>query len=426
MNLALVNARLIDPTTDYDGPGSVVIGDGIITQVIKGETPPEGSAQIRVIDCDEKVLIPGLIDLRVRCGTDTLAGLKDACIAAVAGGVTSIVIQPDTDPIADNGLVIEAITGRGRDLGLARVYVAGAASPGLRGDALPEIGLMLDAGAVLFAQGDTPITDARLMRNLLTYAGGFNALVAHRPYEPALGSKPIVHEGDLAMRMGLIGIPAMAERIGLERDVALAELTGARLLIDQISAKDSLEPIRRAKARGLEVLASVSVNHLVFNEIDLSDYRKPYLFDPPLRTEDDRTALCDALEEGLIDIVVSNHTPLAPEDRMGLFAEAKPGAVGLQTLLPALIGLHHDRDIPLLNLIAAVTLNPAQALGLPQGRLSVGAPADLTLIDIDAPFALREKDMIGKSKNTPFENRTLTGKVRLTVTNGRIVFSTPL
>jgi dihydroorotase len=418
-SIALVNARLIDPASDYDGPGAIVIEDGVITQVIKGDIAPEGSTNVRVIDCDEKALIPGLIDLRVRVGAN---GLADVCLSAAAGGVTSVVVQPDTDPVADNGLVIEALRLRGRELGLTNVYVAGAASPNLNGDALPEIGLMLEAGAVCFTHGDQPIRDARLMRNLMTYASGFNALISHRPFETALTAQPLVHEGDLAMRMGFAGVPAMAERIGLERDLALAELTGARLLVDQISTKASLEPIQRAKAKGLEVLISVSINHLVFNEIDLSGYRKTYLFAPPLRTEDDRTALCDALEDGLIDIVVSNHTPLTPEDHMGLFSEVKPGAIGLQTLLPALIGLHHDRDIPLLDLIAAVTLGPAQALGLPSGRLSVGAPADLTLIDIDAPFALREKDMIGKSKNTPFENRTLTGKVLKTILNGRIVF----
>ncbi|MEM9964710.1 MAG: dihydroorotase [Asticcacaulis sp.] len=423
--IALVNARLIDPESGYDGPGSLIVADGVITQIIHSAHLPSGSSDLKVIDCNGHVLAPGLIDLRVKTGepgAEPKETLKSASLAAAAGGVTSMVVQPDTDPVIDEPALVDFILRRARDIELVHVYPAGAATKGHNGKKMAEIGLMHDAGAVYFTDVEHPIVNSKTLQRVLSYANGFNALVAHRPKEPWLSEGAVATSGEMASRMGLSGVSALAERIALERDLALVELTGARLLVDQITTSESVSAIKRARARGLEVFASASINHLVFNEYDIGDYRTFYRLDPPLRSENDRLALTDALADGVIDVVVSNHSPAPAEDKRLPFSEATAGAIGLQTLLPALIGLHHDRDIPLIDLLRTVTSNPANLIGLEAGRLSVGAPADLVLVDIDAPFSLREKDILSKSKNSPFENRTLQGKVELTLVDGRIVY----
>jgi dihydroorotase len=423
--IAFVNARLIDPATEYDGPGSVIVAEGVIASVIHGHDAPQGHAGIKVIDCDGNALMPGLIDIRVRTGEPGMEPketLKSASLAAAAGGVTSFVVQPDTDPTIDEPAMVDFILRRARDIELVHVYPAGAATQGTEGRKMAEIGLMHEAGALYFTDVDAPIVNSKIMTRVLSYANGFNALIAHRPKEPWLSEGAVATSGEMAARMGLPGVPALSERIMLERDLALVELTGARFLVDQVSTAEGLNSIERAKTKGLEVFVSASINHLVFNELDIGDYRTFYRLDPPLRAERDRQALVDALATGLIDVVVSNHSPAPAEDKRLPFSESAPGAIGLQTLLPALIGLHLDNDIALIDALRAVTVNPAQMLGLDAGRIAEGAPADLILVDVEAPFALREKDILSKSKNSPFENRTLQGKVLMTLVDGRIVY----
>ena len=423
--LAFVNARIIDPASDYDGPGSVIVADGLIADVIHGDAPPAGHAGIKVIDCDGNALMPGLIDMRVKTGEpghEPAETLKSASLAAAAGGVTSFVVQPDTDPVIDEPAMVDFILRRARDIELVHVYPAGAATKQCQGRQMAEIGLMSQAGALYFTDADAVIVNSKILRRVLSYANGFNALIAHRPKEPWLSEGAVATEGEMAARMGLSGTPALGERIMLERDLGLVELTGARFLVDQISTREGLASLERAKVKELEVYASVSINHLVFNEIDIGDYRTFYRLDPPLRAEADRQTLVEGLATGLIDVVVSNHSPAPPEDKRLPFSEAVPGAIGLQTLLPALIGLHLDNDLPLIDLIRAVTINPADLLGLEAGRIAKGAPADLILVDVDAPFALRERDILSKSKNSPFENRTLQGKVLKTLVDGRVVY----
>ena len=340
------------------------------------------------------MLAPGLVDLRVKTGepgAEPKETLKSAGRAAAAGGVTSIVVQPDTDPAVDEPSVVDFILRRARDIELVHVYPAGAATKGLEGERMAEIGLMREAGCVYVTDVDRPIVNSQVMRRVLAYAGGFGVLVAHRPADPWLTDGACATEGEFAGRMGLPSAPAVAEKIMLERDLALVELTGARLLVDQISTADALESLAARRDKGLEVAVSCSINHLTFNELDIGDYRTFYKLDPPLRPEDDRQALIEALGSGLIDIVVSAHAPAPAEDKRLPFSEAAPGAVGLETLLPALLQLHHEAGLPLVDLIRAVTLAPAQLIGLPAGRLSPGAPADLVLFDIDAPGAHRRR-----------------------------------
>ena len=423
--IAFVNARLIDPESGYDGPGCLLARDGVIAEVRRSPTFDSRPAEARLIDCEGAALAPGLIDLRVKTGEPGGAAaetLKSAAEAAAAGGVTTLVLQPDTDPPVDEPALVDFLLRRGRDLGLVKMLAAGAATRGLKGEQLAEIGLMAEAGAAYFTDVDRPIRDSRVLRRVMAYAGAFNALIAHRPADPWLSEGASATEGELAGRMGLPSVPAVAERIVLERDLALAELTGARLLVDQITTAEALDSLARARAKGLEVAASVSINHLSFNEVDVGDYRTFLKLDPPLRPEADRLALIEALREGLIDVIVSAHAPAPAEGKRLPFAEATPGAVGLETLLPAGLNLHHAAGLELIDILRPLTLGPAQLRGLAGGRLSAGAPADLVLFDVDAPVVIDAERLISRSKNSPFDGRRLQGQVLLTLVDGRIVW----
>jgi dihydroorotase len=287
---------------------------------------------------------------------------------------------------------------------------------------MAEIGLMRDAGCVYVTDVDRPIVNSKVMRRMMAYAKGFGVLVAHRPADPWLTEGGVASESEFASRLGLPASPAAAEKIMLERDMALVELTGARLMVDQITTAGALETLARAKAKGLPVIATTSINHLSFNEIDIGDYRTFCKLDPPLRSEDDRQAVIAALASGLIDIVVSAHAPAPAEDKRLPYDEAAPGAVGLETLLPALLNLHHDAGLPLIDLMRAVTVAPAQAIGLPCGRLTVGAPADLVLCDLYAPVVIDPDKLASKSKNSPFDGRRLQGRVLKTVVSGKVIY----
>ena len=423
--IAFQNARLVDPESRYDGQGSLIVSDGVIADVAKGRDFKDLSPDIRVIDCNGALLAPGLIDLRVKTGepgAEPKETLKSAAQAAAAGGVTSMVVQPDTDPAIDDPAMVDFILRRARDIELVKVYPAGAATKGLKGQHLAEIGLMRDAGSVYITDADHSIVDSRVFRRILAYAKAFGMIVAHRPADPWLTGDAGATEGDFAARLGIPAVPTAAETIMLERDLALAELTGARLLVDQITCAASLDALRRAKARGVKVHASVSINHLSFNELDIGDYRTFAKLDPPLRNEADRQALIDALAEGLIDVVVSAHAPAPAEDKRLPYAEAAPGSVGLETLLPALLAFHHDDRIPLVDLIRAVTLAPAQLLNLQAGRIAPGAPADLVLCDMGAPVIVDADKLRSKSKNSAFDGRRLQGQVLMTLVDGRTVY----
>ena len=423
--LAILNARLVDPDSRYDGPGALMICDGRIADIIKGESPEGVSADAEVIDARGAMLAPGIIDLRVKTGEpgfETKETLKSASLAAAAGGVTSIVLQPDTHPVIDEASVVDFILRRSRDIELVHVYPAGAATKGCEGQRMAEIGLMRDAGCVYVTDADRPIVDSKVMRRVLAYAASFGVLVAHRPADPWLSAGAAATEGEFAGRMGLPSVPPIAEKIMLERDLALVELTGGRLLVDQVTTACALESLARGKAKGLSVSATTSINHLSFNEIDIGDYRTFVKFDPPVRGEDDRQATIEALASGLIDIVVSAHAPAPAEDKRLPYDEAAPGAVGLQTLLPALLAFYHEGRIPLLDLMRTVTSRPADLLGLDAGKLAKGRPADLVLCDLNAPIVIDLDQLKSKSRNSPFDGRRLQGAIRMTLVDGRIVY----
>ena len=421
--LAFINAHIVDPASGWDGPGALLVKNGKIAQVAQGGDLGALSDDVEVIDARGAMLAPGLVDLRVKTGepgAETKETLKSAALAAAAGGVTSIVLQPDTDPVIDEASVVDFILRRSRDIELVHVYPAGAATKGTLGQRMAEIGLMRDAGCVYVTDADRPIVDSKVMRRVLAYAASFGVLVAHRPADPWLSAGAAATEGEFAGRMGLPSVPPIAEKIMLERDLALVELTGARLLVDQVTTACALESLARGKDRGLPVMATTSINHLSFNEIDIGDYRTFVKFDPPVRGEDDRQATIEALASGLIDIVVSAHAPAPAEDKRLPYDEAAPGAVGLQTLLAALLAFR-DR-IPLIDLMRTVTSRPADLLGLPAGRLTKGAPADLVLCDLNAPIVVDLDKLKSKSRNSPFDGRRLFGEVQMTLVDGRVVY----
>jgi dihydroorotase len=423
MSTVLLNARLVDPASGREGPGALWLDGGRIADVAWGEAPglPDGAAQV---DCGGHVLAPGIVDIGVTVGEPGarhLESYRSAGLAAAAGGVTTIAVQPATDPAVDDPAIVEFIQRRAAESAPCRVAVIGALTKGLDGREMAEIGLMKDAGAVAFGDAHHPVADAQVFRRCLAYARGEGALVIHHPQEPSL-SRGVATEGEFAGRLGLPGVPAMAERIMLERDMALVELTRARYHADTLTTDAAITVLRRAKDAGLPVTAGTSVHHVALNEFDVGDYRTFFKLAPPLRREEDRQATAQALADGLIDVLASGHTPWDEESKRVPFEQAAVGAVGLETLLSAALTLVHDGIMPLPRLFACLSLNPARLLGLPGGRLAAGEPADLVLFDPDAPWLLDRFALQSKSKNTPFDRRRMTGRVLGTWVGGRRVF----
>ena len=430
--LFIANARLLDPATRLDARGAILVSraeprgpDDCGGEILAVGPNVEAPADAEVLDAGGLCLMPGLIDMRVvtgEPGAEHKETFKSAGRAAAAGGVTTLVVTPNTAPVIDDVSLVDFVLRRATARGHVRIHPSAALTKGLEGRAMSEIGLLAEAGAVLFSNGDVPITDSRLLRRALAYASAFDALVAHRPEDPYLAAGGCMNEGEFAGRLGLPGIPAAAETIMVERDLALAELTGGRLLLDLLSSARSLAPLERAKARGVRAHASVSIHHLTLNELEVGDYRTFAKLSPPLRGESDRLALVEAVASGLIDVVVSGHDPRPAEDKRLPFDEAAFGAAALETLLPGLLSLHHNGEAPLLEVLAAVTSRPAALLGLPQGRLAVGAPADLALVNLDAPFRFDIANLRSKSRNSPFDGKLLQGRVVRTFVGGEAVF----
>ena len=416
----ITNARLIDPASGRDEIGSILF-DTSILDIGPRITAPNATT----IDAQGACLMPGLIDMRVvvgEPGAEHKETFKSAGRAAVAGGVTTFVMAPNTTPVLDDASLIDFVLHRAPERSPAHILPAAALTRGLAGEVMTEMGLLKEAGAVMFSNGDAPITDSRVLRRALSYSTAFDALVAHRPEDPFLAAAGVMHEGELAARLGLPGIPAAAEFIAAERDLALAELTGARLLLDMISSARTLEPLARAKDRGVKASASVSVHHIALNEQDVDGYRTFAKLSPPLRTESDRAALADAISTGLIDVIVSGHDPRPAEEKRLPFSEAASGAAALEMLLPGALTLHHNGVAALIDVVRAMTLNPATLLGLPHGRLAKGAPADIILVDLGAPFRASAAKLKSKSKNTPFDEKLMQGRVRRTFVSGACVY----
>lgn len=420
MILHFDNARLIDPEAGTDAQGSLTVIDGKIAAL--NQPAPAGATRL---DARGKCLAPGIVDWGVHVGEPGARhkeSYRSAGLAAAAGGVTTFITRPDTTPVTDTPEALDFLARRAGVEALVNVRHMAALTRGREGREMAEIGFLLDAGAVAFTDGEKVTRDTKVLSRCLTYARSLNALVVGHPQDPGLSAGAAVTSGKFASLRGLPGVSPMAERMGFDRDMALIEMTGARYHADQITCARTLPALERAKKNGLDVTAGVSIHHLTLNDFDVGDYRTFFKLTPPLRSEDDRLAVIEAVASGLIDVIGSMHTPLDEESKRLPYEEAAPGAVGLETLLPAALRLYHNGHLTLPQLWRALSLNPAKRLGLPAGRLGAGAPADLVLFDADAPFVLDRFTLRSKSKNSPFDGARLQGKVLATYVAGAPVY----
>ncbi len=412
------NARLIDPEKGTDTVGSLAVENGCIA----GAMGMDGAT---IVDCGGKCLAPGIVDIGVKVsepGERHKESFRSAGQAAAAGGVTTMVTRPDTLPAIDTPEALEFVRRRANEAAPVNVVPMAALTRGREGREMAEIGFLLDAGAAAFTDCDNVVSNAKVFSRCLTYAASLGALVIAHPQEPVLSDGAAATSGKFAALKGLPAVSPMAERMGLDRDIAVVEMTGARYHADQITTARALRRLERAKEAGLDITAGVSIHHLTLNELDVGDYRTFFKVKPPLRSEDDRLAVVDAVSRGLIDTISSMHTPQDEESKRLPFEEAASGAIGLETMLPALMRLVHADHMDLPTLWRAISLNPAKRLGIEAGRLSPGAPADLVLFDPDAPFVLDRFKLLSKSKNTPFDEARMQGIVLGTWVEGREVY----
>ncbi|MBB5277652.1 dihydroorotase [Rhizobium rosettiformans] len=423
--LVLKNVRIVDPSRKLEEVGTIIVGaDGKILASgadAQNQGAPEG-ADIR--DCQGLTAMPGLVDARVfvgEPGAEHRETIASASKAAAAGGITSFIMMPETDPVIDDIALVEFVKKTARDTADVNVYPAAALTKGLTSAEMTEMGMLQQAGAVAFTNGRYGLNDTQVLRRAMTYAREFGAVIALETREKYLAANGVMNEGLLASWLGLSGIPKETEIIPLERDLRIAALTRAKYHASQISVPESVEAIEVARKRGAKVTCGISINHLSLNENDIGEYRTFFKLYPPLRSEDDRMAMVDALAKGQIDIIVSSHDPQDVDTKRLPFGEAADGAIGLETMLSAALRLHHAGQVPLMRLIDAMSTRPAEIFGLPGGTLKPGAPGDIALIDLDEPWLVSRDSLLARSKNTPFEDARFSGRAVATYVGGQCV-----
>jgi dihydroorotase len=415
------NARLLDPASGRDAPGSLLVVDGRIAALDAGEAPSGAT----VVDCAGNCLAPGLVDMRVQLrepGAEHMENMVSASHAAAAGGVTTMAALPNTEPPIDDVALVDFVARRARDIGLVNIHTYAAATKGMKGRELTEMGLLAEAGALAFTDSLRAIADALVMRRALSYARTFDLLIIQHPEEPSLAAGGAMNEGEMATRLGLPGITPAAEVMMIERDLRLVELTGARYHAAHVSTAAAIEAIRAAKQRRLPVTCDTAPPYFALNETAVGEYRTFAKLSPPLRSEWDRRAVVAGLRDGTIDAIASDHAPHDQDSKRLPFTSAESGIIGLETLLPLSLELYHNGHLPLINLLRALTCAPADILRLPAGRLAVGAPADLVLFDLERPWQIAESAFRSKSKNSPFDGRPVQGGAIKTVVGGRLVY----
>ncbi|PWC32317.1 dihydroorotase [Azospirillum sp. TSO35-2] len=423
--VAYLNARLLDPATGLDQRADLLTEDGRIADfgpnLFGGATP----AGTEAVDLAGLCLAPGLVDMRVLIGEpgeEEKDTIKSASRAAVAGGITAMALLPNTDPVLDEVAGLEFVAHRAREVKLVKVFAYASATRGTEGNEITEMGLLARAGAVAFTDGIKAIASAKTMRRALSYAKTFDKLIVQHPEEPSLASGGMMNSGEIATRLGLVGIPREAEIIMIERDLRLAELTGGRLHFAHVTTGESVDLIRRAKARGLRVTCDTAPHYFALTETDVGDYRTYAKVSPPLRGEMDRRAVVEGLADGTIDAIASDHVPQDQDQKRLPFAQAACGVIGLETLFPLTLELVHKGKMSLLDALACVTSKPAAILDLPVGRIVKGGPADLVAFDLDTPWRIDVEGFRSKSKNSPFENRPVQGRPLRTIVDGRTVW----
>ena len=424
--LAIRGARLLDPASGRDEIGDLLAVGGKIADLGPGVLAAGAPGGARIIEASGLSLAPGLVDMRVQLrepGEEHKESIASASRAAAAGGITTMVALPNTEPVVDDVAGVEFVARRGREVKLVKLYTYAAATVALEGAMMTEFGLLSDHGALGFTDGIKPIVNAQLMRRALSYARFFDKPILQHPEEPTLAGG-VMNGGELATRLGLAGIPAVAEVMMVERDLRLVELTGGRYHVAHVSTAETVDLIRRAKARGLPVTCETAPHYCILNESAVGDYRTFAKVSPPLRGEADRLALLAGLADGTIDVIASDHAPQDQESKRLPFAVAEFGIVGLETLLALSLQLVRDGTLGLLDCLACLTHRPADILGLPAGRLAERAAADLVLFDAEQSWIIEPDNFLSKSKNSPFEDYAVKGAVAATVVDGRVIHET--
>ena len=419
------NARLLDPASGLDVKGALLTEGERIVDLGPKLANASFADDTETIDCQGHCLCPGLIDMHVwlrEPGAEHQETIATGARAAAAGGITSVVAMPNTEPVIDEVALVEFIARRAADTAVVRVLPAAAITRGTRGEEMTELGLLAQAGAVAFTDGEKPLSSSRLMRRALSYATSFDLLVMQHCEDVSLAKGGVMNEGEVAARLGLSGIPAIAETITLERDMRLLEATGGCLHASHLSTLESLDAVRRGRQKGLRLTAGAAPHNFALNELDVGDYRTFAKVKPPLRTEPDRRSVVEAIADGTIEVISSAHSPQDPENKRLPFAQAEFGVIGLETLLPLTLELYHNGSVPLLRLLACLTCNPARLLKQETGRLAPGAPADLLVFDLDTPWRVDEKKFRSKAKNSPYDGRRMQGHALRTVVAGETVF----
>jgi len=423
---AFVDARLLDPAAGRDEIGGLIVTGGVIEDLGPAVTAAGLPPDTAVVECGRKCLAPGLVDMRVQLrepGEEHKETIATASLAAAAGGVTSLAALPNTDPVVDDIAVVEFIARRAREVKLVKIFPYAAVTRGTKGEDLTEMGLLAEAGVLAFTDGRFTIARASVMSKALSYAATFGKMIIQHAEEPTLSAGGHMNKGETATRLGLRGIPPVAEVVTVERDLRLVEAGGGHYHVGHISTAAAIDAVRSAKRRGLPVTCDTAPPYFALNESAVGDYRTFAKLSPPLRSEDDRRAVVAGLQDGTIDAIASDHAPQDQDSKRLPFAQAEDGAIGLETLLPLTLGLYHRGELPLLDALSRVTNRPAALLGLHGGRLAPGEPADLVLFDLDQPWRIEDSVFHSKSKNTPFDEHPVQGRVLRTIVDGRTVFA---
>ena len=422
----LINTRIIDPQNNIDEVGGILIDEnGKIKAVGKKVTRENAPKDCKIIDCKGNISIPGIVDMRVFVGEpgfEYKENFRTLSEAALSGGVTSVVTMPNTMPVIDNGSILDFTKRRAKDKSQIKIYPLATLTKNLEGNEMSEFGLLGIIGAIGFTDGIKCVQNNRVMDKIFNYSKNLNSLIIQFPQDNELSADGAINEGDISTRLGLKGIPDIAEKIIIERDLSLLELYKNRYHISTISSKTSLPVIETYKKKGLEFTTGVSINNLSLNENDIGDFRTFLKLSPPLRTENDRLALIDAIKNGLIDVIVSDHKPEDEESKRLPFQQAATGASGIETLLSLTLELYHNQSCELKTLIKTLTCNPAKILNINAGNLSIGADADIAVVNLDKPWVIEKEKIKSKSKNTAIEKRKMQGKVEKTFINGNLVF----
>ena len=422
----LINARIIDPSQKMDEKGSVIIGEnGKIKSIGNNVKKTDSSPTAEVVDLKNNILIPGIVDMKAFVGEpgyEYKENFRTLSHAALAGGVTSIVTMPNTKPLIDNVSMVDFIIRRGRDKASVNLFPSATLTREIGGKQMTEFGLLSAKGIIGFTDVIKTIQNTETMAKIMDYASDIGVLIMQHVEDYELSKNGCINEGEVSTRLGLEGISYIAEKIAIERDLSLLNEFPCRYHINQISSKESLDVIKRNKESGLDFSVGVSINNLSLNENDIGDFKTFLKVSPPLRLEEDRLALVQGVKSGLIDVIVSDHTPEDEEGKRLPFAQAATGAIGIETLLPLALEMHHNESLPLNKIIETLTINPANILKINKGTLKKGSDADICVFDLNTPWVIKADLLKSKSKNTAVEDRKVQGKVLMTFLNGDLAF----